>query len=225
MNKKALFFWSSGKDSALALYRVQREKQVNVVGLVTTFASDTRRIPFHGIHETLVERQSQALGIPLQKVYIPPQCPDRIYKERLKKEVLESKEKGVETLIFGDLFLEDIKTFRDHLFQPLGFETMYPLWGETTSHLAEELWREGFKAILTCIDARKLPLALVGQEFNRDFIKFLPDDVDPCGENGEFHTFVIDAPNFNFPIPYQLGKHFSEPGFEYVEVRLPDGGT
>jgi uncharacterized protein (TIGR00290 family) len=215
---KAVLFWSSGKDSALALHRVRAQGKITVVGALTTIASN--RVAMHGVPEALLDCQARAMGLPLTKILIPFPCPNVVYESKTLAALEQWKKKGVNQVIFGDLYLEDIRAYREKTLHPTGLTPVFPVWGKDTAATAREIIQVGIGATLTSVDPRRLPPDFVGREFDRRLLEDLPPEVDPCGENGEFHTFVHKAPFFAQSIPIRLGKHFSQDGFEYVDLEL-----
>jgi uncharacterized protein (TIGR00290 family) len=217
---KAILSWSSGKDSAMALYRTLASKQFEVVCLLTTLSQPFRRVSMHGVREELLDRQADSLGIPLEKVLIPYPCPNAVYEEKMRNILSLWKERGVTHVIFGDLFLEDIRRYREANLSLLDLTPVFPVWGTDTASLAREMLEVGFRAILTCVDPRKLDEKFAGRQFNNSLLEDLPPTVDPCGENGEFHTFVYDGPNFRDSIPIEIGQSVLRDGFQFADVLL-----
>jgi len=215
MNReKAIVCWSSGKDSALALHRIR--KKFEIVCLLTSTSEETSRVAMHGLRDELLDLQAKSLGFPLQKVPLPYPCPNTIYEERMRGAIGRW---DASCMVFGDLFLEDIRRYREQWLGSVPITPVFPLWREDTTALADEIIHTGFKVILTCVDLKKLPAEFAGRLFNDEFIKEIPAGVDPCGENGEFHTFVFDGPNFSFPIPFQVGNRYSKDGFAYIDLQ------
>jgi uncharacterized protein (TIGR00290 family) len=217
---KAILSWSSGKDSAMALYRTLAAKQFQIVCLLTTLSDQFRRVSMHGVREELLERQARSVGIQLEKVLIPYPCPNVVYEEKMRKVLSQWKRKGVTHVIFGDLFLEDIRKYREANLAHLDLTPIFPIWGKDTASLAEDMLKVGFRAIITCVDPKKLNEKFAGRQFDNSLLKDLPPSVDPCGENGEFHTFVYDGPIFREPIPVEVGKSVSRDGFQFTDVLL-----
>ena len=217
---KAILSWSSGKDSAMALYRILAAKQFNVVGLLTTVSDQFHRVSMHGVREELLDRQAQSVGIPLEKVYIPYPCPNAVYEEKMRNVLSTLKEAGVTHAIFGDLFLEDIRKYREANLAQIDLTPIFPVWGRDTAGLAQEMLKLGFRAIITCVDPKQLDAKFAGRQFDNAFLKDLPSNVDPCGENGEFHTFVYDGPNFQSPVPVEAGESVLRDGFQFADVLL-----
>jgi uncharacterized protein (TIGR00290 family) len=217
---KAILSWSSGKDSAMALYRTLASKQFEVVCLLTTLTDQFRRVSMHGVREELLDRQAESLGITLEKVLIPYPCPNAVYEEKMWNTLSLWKEKGVTHVIFGDLFLEDIRRYREANLSRMDLTPVFPVWGTDTASLAREMLEVGFRAVLTCVDPRKLDGKFAGRQFDSSLLGDLPPTVDPCGENGEFHTFVYDGPNFRESIPVEVGQSVLRDGFQFADVLL-----
>ena len=218
---KLVMCWSGGKDSALALHRLQQEGRYEVVGLLTTVTRGWDRISMHGVRDELLTAQAEALGLPLHRVWIPKACINAEYQSAMGLAIDRLKAQGVSAMGFGDLFLEDIRRYREAQLAPTGVEPVFPLWGQDTQALARLLIAEGFRAKLCCIDPRHVPPEWVGREYDAALLKELPAGVDPCGENGEFHSFVYAAPNFRAPIPLTVGERVERDGFWFVDL-LPD---
>lgn len=197
--------WSGGKDCTLALYRVLQQKELHIASLLTTMGENTRRISMHGVHELLLERQAESIGIPLQKVLLPESSSMAAYNQQMQQAVNILKEMGCSHAVFGDIFLEDLRRYRDEQLAAAGITGIYPLWQQSSREVALEFIRLGFKAIVVCVNG-KLDKQYCGHLFNEDFLNSLPAETDPCGENGEFHTFVYDGPLFSFPVPFTRGE-------------------
>ncbi|RSK27243.1 diphthine--ammonia ligase [Bacillus sp. HMF5848] len=204
--KKIAVSFSGGKDSTLALYRLIQTKQWDIHCLITTITETYQRVSIHGFCEELLHSQSDSLGIPLKKVYIPINCTNEHYKFKMNKALKELVNEGVTHVMFGDIFLEDIKIYREELIRPHGLHAVFPLWGENTVQLLEEFIALSFEAVITCVDTEVLSEKYAGKTINTAFAKFLPKGVDPCGENGEFHSFVFNGPIFRKPINISLGE-------------------
>lgn len=204
--KKALFSWSGGKDSALALHNICLKKKVEIVSLLTTITSGYGRISMHGVRQELLEKQATSLGIPLEKIFLQKTFSNKEYESKMG-EILEKYSKhGVNLVAFGDIFLENLRKHREKKLATKNMKGLFPLWKKNTLKLARNFINLGFKAIITCVDSKKLGKEFVGKEFNRELLSKLPDNVDPCGENGEFHTFVYNGPLFKKPIRFKKGK-------------------
>ena len=217
--QKVLFSWSTGKDCALALYRLQQKGELEISALLTTVTEEYDRVSIHGVNEILLDQQVNAIGLELKKLFIPKKCSNEDY-ECLMRQMLEKySEKGVSATVFGDIFLEDLRKYRTEKLSLVNMDALFPLWGRDTNELAEEFIALGFKAIVTCVDTKFLDKKFAGRQFDRKFLSELPDSVDPCGENGEFHTFAYDGPIFSEPIPYKKGRIvLREERFSYCDL-------
>lgn len=204
----------------MALFRVLEQMELEVSCLLTTITEQFHRVSMHGVREELLDLQAESVGIPLEKVMIPYPCPNQIYEEKMAKVLSAWKLKGVTHAIFGDLFLEDIRKYREEKLAQSEIKPVFPLWLENTSALAEEMIRLGFRAIITCVDPKKLDMSFAGREFDKLLLRDLPHEVDPCGENGEFHTFVYDGPVFRHPIRVKVGEQVLRDGFQFADVTL-----
>lgn len=210
--------WSSGKDSAFALYELRKDPRVNVVALLTTINETHERVAMHAVRDKLLGRQAEEMGLKLHRIKIPAGCTNEIYEARMKEAIAIAAHEGVTHMAFGDLFLEDIKNYRETMLKPTGMAAIFPLWKRPTAKLAREMIAIGQKAIITCVDPKKLPASFAGREFDESFLNDLPATVDPCGENGEFHSFVYDSPLFKKPIPVQVGEVVERDGFIFADV-------
>lgn len=206
MRVPILLSWSGGKDSALALHALRSSPDFEPAGLLTTINEDYDRISVHGVRRELLERQAASIGLPLRKVLIPKDCPNEIYEDRLAAALREAKAQGIGHIAFGDLFLEDIRAYREKQMAALGLTPVFPVWGLDTAHLARDFLGLGFQALLVCVDAEALAPAFVGRSFDESLLRDLPSGVDPCGENGEFHTFVHAGPIFREPVEIRIGR-------------------
>ena len=204
--EKALLAWSGGKDSAFALYEIRKSKDYELLSLLTTITEDYDRISMHGVRRTLLEAQAESIGLPLCKVFISKNASDEEYKSRMKEAMTKFKNEGVSSVAFGDLFLEDVRRYREENLSQVGMGAIFPLWKRDTAKLAEEFIELGFKAIITCIDSKVLDRKFAGRMFDENFLSELPPNVDPCGENGEFHSFVFDGPIFRAPVRFKTGE-------------------
>lgn len=198
--RKAIFNWSGGKDSAFALGEVLKNKEYDISFLMTSIGKENRRVSMHGIHESLMLEQAEAIGLPITFLELPEQPDMETYETYLTSLMLKAKEQGIEDSIFGDIFLEDLRAYREKQLQQIGFKAIFPLWKKDTKTLIQEFIAQGYKTIISAVDASKLSKDFVGEVITKELIKELPKNVDPCGENGEFHSFVIDAPYFKFPL-------------------------
>jgi uncharacterized protein (TIGR00290 family) len=218
MTSRSWMSWSSGKDSAFALHAASAAGDVEVGALLVTVNADADRVAMHAVRRSLLEAQSRRLGIPLHIVEIPSPCPNEIYEQRMTAAVSAAREAGIDQMVFGDLFLEDVRTYREEHLAGTGITPVFPLWGRPTDGLAREMIAAGVRAVLTCVDPRVLPAEFVGREFDETLLADLPAGADPCGERGEFHSFVWDAPGFSSPINIQLGEVVSRDGFVFQDV-------
>jgi uncharacterized protein (TIGR00290 family) len=221
---RAAISWSSGKDSAMALYRIRMSRKFEVSCLLTTITDQFRRISMHSVREELLDLQAESVGVPVAKLRIPYPCPNNVYEQKMHQLLSELKTRGVTHCVFGDLFLEDVRRYREERLSQIGIQPVFPVWGENTRELAHEMIREGFRAVVTCVDTRKLDPSFAGRDFDRSFLDDLPRNVDPCGENGEFHTFVYDGPVFRKGIQVEVGERVLRDGYQFVDV-LPTTGT
>ena len=221
MAEDILFCWSGGKDSAMALHALGAEPSVRITGLLTTVTEEYDRISMHGVRRALLERQADSLGLPLHAVLIPPQCVNATYEARMKDALEQHLARGVRRVAFGDIFLEDLRVYREQNLAKVGMEGVFPIWKRDTRELAGELTRLGFRAIAVCIDPRVLDPSFAGRELDESFFSDLPPGADPCGENGEFHTFVFDGPIFRTPVQFRVGETVHRDGFYFCDL-LPE---
>ena len=203
--KKAIFSWSTGKDSALALHKILEQKEFEVVSLVTTVTEDYGRVSMHGLRTELLEMQAESVGIPLKKIFIPKECTNEIYEESFHMGIQEIINNGVNNIIFGDIHLEEIRDFRLKQMEKIGMQCVFPIWHEESSKLAERFIRLGFRVRTVCVDSNVLPKTFAGREYDSNFLSQLPDNIDKCGENGEFHTFAYNGPIFSFEVKNDIG--------------------
>jgi len=210
--------WSCGKDSATALWTLQQADDYEIVGLLTTLTEGYERVSMSGVRRELLQRQAAALGLPVHEVWIPPQCINPTYEARTGEAVRQLKENGVEAMAFGDLFLEDIREYREQQMATTGLSCVFPIWGEDTFGLSHRMIERGFRAIIVCVDPRQVPDRLVGRAYDETMLAELPATADPCGERGEFHTFVWDAPNFKAPIEVRSGEIVERDGFFFADL-------
>jgi uncharacterized protein (TIGR00290 family) len=218
MSKDIFLSWSGGKDSSLALYEIQKAGTHNVAALLTTITEDYDRISMHGVRRALLERQAESLGLPLHAVLIPPQCINATYEERMKEALTQHLARGVRRVAFGDIFLEDLRVYREKNLAQVGMQALFPIWKRDTRELAREFLRLGFRAIAVCVDPRVLDASFAGRELDASFFADLPPGVDPCGENGEFHTCVLAGPMFCQPVPAALGEVVERDGFYFADL-------
>ena len=216
--KRILLSWSSGKDSAWALRSLRRHADIEVVGLLTTVNERFDRVAMHAVRTELLRRQAESVGLPLRLVSLPFQCGNEVYEERMLAEIGAALADGIEGIAFGDLFLTDVRQYREKMLEGTGLTPLFPLWGRPTTELAREMTAGGLRAQITCVDPRCLPAALAGREYNDDFLRALPAGVDPCGENGEFHSFAFDGPMFNRPVEFIIGDTVERDGFVFTDL-------
>jgi uncharacterized protein (TIGR00290 family) len=210
MPDKIILSWSGGKDSAMALARLIYNGGCQVEGLFTSYNRDNSKVNLHGIPKELIREQAASLKLDLYELPLPPAASNEEYEAAHLSLFENLKAKGIDAIAYGDLFVQEIRDYRDRLSEKAGISFIYPLWGEDTSRLAPEIIERGFKAVVISIDAEKLPGNMLGRPYDDNFIKDLPENNDYCGENGEFHTFVYDGPIFSRAIPYQLGDRYEE---------------
>jgi uncharacterized protein (TIGR00290 family) len=216
---KAWLAWSSGKDSAWALHTVRRSGAVRVVALLTTVNRTYQRVAMHAVREGLLEMQARQTGLPLVKVPIPSACPNAVYEQAMSEAMERARAEGVRHVVFGDLFLEDIRAYREKQLAACGMTPVFPLWGGETRQLAEQMMAAGLCAYLVSVDPRKLDRSFVARRFDRDLLDALPPGIDPCGENGEFHTFASAGPMFSNPIAVEPGEIVERDGFVFADLR------
>jgi len=222
--KKILVSWSGGKDSAMMLFELQKSKEYEIAALLTTVTETYERISMHGVRNSLLDRQAELLGLPLVKMYIPKKASNDIYEANMEKILHEYQKKGVDNMAFGDLFLQDIKDYREKNLGKLGMTGIFPLWKRDTSQLIREFIDLGFKAVICCVDPKQFNAKFTGRFIDKAFLRDLPPSVDPCGENGEFHSFVFDGPIFNKPVELSVGEVVLRDSFYFCDL-IPAEGT
>ena len=215
---KALLCWSSGKDSAWTLHVLRQRREVDVVGLLTTINAAHARVAMHAVRVALLEAQAQAAGLPLWQVPIPSPCSNQEYEAAMGEAVRKALAAGITTMAFGDLFLEDVRRYRETQLAGTGLTPIFPIWGLPTDALARDMVQAGLKARLTCVDPKQLPASFAGREFDTALLNDLPVSVDPCGERGEFHTFAYAGPMFRHPVPIQTGEIVTRDGFVFADL-------
>jgi uncharacterized protein (TIGR00290 family) len=219
---EAWMSWSSGKDSALALH-VARQQGIPVTTLLTTLNGEAERVAMHGVRRSLLQAQADRLGLELHAIDLPAPCPNEVYEARMRTAMATATAAGVDRVVFGDLFLDDVRQYREQALAPTSIRPVFPIWGRPTTDLAREMIDLGIRAVLTCIDLSAMPIELVGRAFDADLLADLPDGVDPCGERGEFHTFVWDGPGFGSPIPIETGEVVVRDGFAFCDLTAVPG--
>ena len=219
MTEKVMLSWGGGKDSALALYEIQKTDNYEVLGLLTTLTEDYDRISIHGVRRILLEQQADSLGFPLEKVFISKNASIEEYESKMREVLAKYLTAGFSSVVFGDIFLEDVRKYREENLSKIGMKGIFPIWKRDTYELAHNFIGLGFKAIITCVDSNVLEKNFVGRVFDEQFLSELPSNVDPCGENGEFHSFVYDGPIFQERILYAKGEIvLRENRFYYCDV-------
>jgi uncharacterized protein (TIGR00290 family) len=220
MTTSILFCWSGGKDSAMALHALLQRTDVHVAALLTTVTEAYDRISMHGVRRELLVQQAESIGLPLHEVRIPPQCVNSIYEARMEKALRIHYAEGIRIVAFGDIFLEDLRMYREKNLARIGMTALFPIWKHDTRELIREFHEHGFRAIAACVDPKVLDRSFAGRELDEAFFRDLPTGVDPCGENGEFHTFVFDGPIFRKPIPVRAGEIVERNSFIYADLLL-----
>ena len=223
MKPKILLSWSSGKDSAWALHVLRQRNEVEIVGLLTTINTHFERVAMHGTRHALLQMQAKAAGLPLWEVPLPWPCPNETYERAMADACASAIEQGISAIAFGDLFLEEVRRYREDRLRHTGLQPMFPLWGRNTQQLVEEMLDGGLRARIVCVDVSKMPGDFAGRDLDRDLLRRLPAGVDPCGENGEFHTFAYAGPMYSEPISIKDGECVTRDGFLYADV-LPTQG-
>lgn len=216
--RRVLLAWSSGKDAAWALHLLRQRPDLEVAALLTTFNETAGAVAMHRVPRSLVELQARAAGLPLWPVNLPWPCPNEIYEARMSEACARARAANITAVAFGDLFLEDIRAYRERALAPTGLQPLFPLWGLDTRELAFDMTRSGQQATLTCVDPNRLPASFCGREFDANFLRDLPLTADPCGENGEFHTFVHRHPAFSQHIPFQKHEAVELDVFVYLPL-------
>jgi len=217
--KRVLLSWSSGKDSAWTLHVLRQRGDCEIVGLLTTVNSEFDRVAMHGTRRSVLEAQAEAAALPLWIVPLPWPCSNEIYEARMREVCARAVEDGISGVAFGDLFLRDVRSYRETQLKPTGLEPLFPLWDRPTAALAREMIAGGLRARLTCVDMKRLPADFAGREFDVDLLNDFPSSVDPCGENGEFHTCVYAGPMFKSPIELEAGEVVIREGFAFADFR------
>src|SRR5215510_1628419 len=222
---KALISWSSGKDSAFSLYEVRRVGEFEVVGALTTITETFERVSIHGVRQEILRAQCEAAGLPQRIVSIPYPCPNEIYEAQMGKAVASAVREGITHMIFGDLFLADIRAYRERKLAGTGITPIFPLWDRPTPALAQTMIANGLAAYLATVDLQKLPAEFAGRKFDAQLLADLPDGIDPCGEHGEFHTCVVAGPMFAQPLLVETGERVVRDGYAYCDLLLTTSGA
>ena len=225
MGKKTLLSWSSGKDSAWMLHCLNQDASVDVAGLFCTVNRVFGRVAMHGVRTELLRQQADAAGLPLHIIEIPYPCSNEEYAATMSSFIDVALTEAIECFAFGDLFLEDVRKYREERLHGTGITPLFPLWGIPTGRLSREMVAGGLKAVITCIDPRSLPEQFAGREYNNSFLDEIPDAIDPCGEHGEFHSFAFDGPMFNRPIEITRGECVHRDGFIFTDLLPSASGT
>jgi len=209
MDKKILLAWSGGKDSMWAMHRLQQDDALTIEALITTFAEDTLRTGMHGVPQSLIQAQADSLGLQLVPVLQPSFPTNELYEHTFNEAISPFRDE-VKTIAYGDLFLEDIRAYRDNMMAKIGLSAIYPLWGRDTTALAQEIVNSDYEITVVCVDTHQLDSQFIGRKYDADFLADLPENVDPCGENGEFHTFVSDGVLFQRPVKFSVAGNFMQ---------------
>ena len=218
--KRVLLAWSSGKDSAWTLHLLRQDPAIELCGLVTTLNAQFDRVAMHGTRRSVLEAQAQAAELPLWIVPLPWPCSNEIYEQRMAEVCRRAVDEGIDAIAFGDLYLTEIRAYRENQLKPAGLEPLFPLWDIPTDALAREMIAGGLRARLSCVDTKQLPAEFAGREFDAALLNDLPQGVDPCGEGGEFHTCVYAGPMFTTPLPLEAGEIVDRDGFVFADFQL-----
>jgi uncharacterized protein (TIGR00290 family) len=218
MNKRTLLSWSSGKDSAWVLHLIRQNPRIELMGLFTVINQRYNRVSMHGTRLEMLQQQAKAARLPLQTINLPDPCTNEQSDAIMRQFVMESAAKGIECMAFGDLFLNDIRQYREDQLRGTGIEPIFPLWGTPTRELAEQMLSAGLDAYVSSVDLKKLPSIFAGRKWSRELIAEFPQDCDPCGENGEIHTVVVGGPIFQKTVPTVVGEIVEQNGFAYADI-------
>ena len=216
--KRVVLSWSSGKDSAWALHLLRKNADIEIVALATTLNAEFDRVAMHAVRRELLERQAQAAGLPLWTVPLPWPCTNAQYEEKMRELFTRARAERIAAMAFGDLFLSEVRAYRENLLHRTGLEPLFPLWQLPTPQLASEMVASGLRARITCVDPKRLPAEFAGRDFDAAFLNNLPPGVDPCGENGEFHSFAYAGPMFQETIPVENGEVVHRDGFVFADL-------
>jgi uncharacterized protein (TIGR00290 family) len=215
--KRVLLSWSSGKDSAWTLHVLRRDPAIEICGLLTTLNAEFDRVAMHGVRRTVLEAQAAAAGLPLWAVQLPWPCPNEVYEQRMAEACRRAVAEKIDAVAFGDLFLEDVRAYRERQLAPTGLEPLFPLWKIPTDALAREMIAGGLRARISCVDTEKLPASFAGREFNEELLRDFPPEIDPCAERGEFHTCVYSGPMFSAPLAITTGEIVTRDRFVFAD--------
>jgi len=218
LKKKTWLSWSSGKDSAWALQVLRHRPDIEVLGLFCTFNQEFNRAAMHAVRTELIREQAESVGLPMQLIPLPNPCDNSQYEGLMKEFVRQAECQGIEYFAFGDIFLEDVRRYRESKFTHTAITPLFPLWGMPTKALSREMVNSGLRAIITCVDPRHLPSTYAGREYDFSFLKQIPEGIDPCGEHGEFHSFAFDGPMFQKKISICAGETVSRDGFLFTDL-------
>ena len=213
-----LFCWSGGKDSAMALHTLLQQNEYRIASLLTTVTEGYERISMHGVRRELLHQQAQSIGLPLHEVRIPPECVNPIYEARMEEALRIHYDQGIRKVAFGDIFLEDLRVYREKNLARIGMTALFPIWKRDTGELIQFFHAQKFRSVAACIDGKVLARQFAGRELDADFFAELPPGVDPCGENGEFHTFVFDGPIFQTPVRFRTGDVVERDSFVFCDL-------
>ena len=219
--KRVLLSWSSGKDSAWTLHFLRSRPDIDVIGLVTTLNSEFQRVAMHGVRRSVLEAQAEAAGLPLWVVPLPWPCSNEEYEARMRDLCARAIAEHVAAMAFGDLFLADIRAYREKQLAGTGLQPLFPVWQIPTAELGRTMIASGLRAKITCVDPKVLPAEFAGRDFDSQFLADLPPNIDPCGENGEFHSFVYDGPGFRKPVDVSVGEIVERDGFVFADLTRP----
>ena len=219
MAEKILLSWSGGKDSAMSLYEIQERQDYEIAALLTTVTEGYDRISMHGVRRELLERQADSLGLPLEKIYIPRNASNEAYESRMRTILERYLKEGIDSVAFGDIFLEDLRHYREKNLAQIGMKGLFPIWRRDSAELARSFIGLGFKAVVVCLDSKALDQSFAGKVINQEYLGSLPPRVDPCGENGEFHSFVFDGPIFREKVRYSVGEVVLRDSFWFCDLQ------
>jgi uncharacterized protein (TIGR00290 family) len=219
--QKILLFWSGGKDSALALHYLKQDPNIQVVGLVSTIEQENGAIRFHGVKDTLIKTQAEMLNLPLQRIFIPKDCSNLVYEKTLLQFLGRFQKAGIEALAFGDIHQTEIRQYREELFNKIQMNCLFPLWQKNKDELLKTYFENGYKSIVTSIQKEKVDLKWLGKEFNQEFLDQLPSEVDPLGENGEYHTFLYFGPGFKMRVPFFKAVLGEDGPYHFIRLEEP----